>query len=356
MPKPVILVVGNEQLGLNMDMSYKRDAFCYYLRENFNCETLIFDRNYDLIKNAIEEIKFLNKTGRLIMALVIQGKHNENEHMRISRKLKKEVSQSLFITKIKNSSASKDIRGYRFDNRRLLKLIQKRLSCFNPIKNYFGVETRSESALLLSQLEKIRQKNYPDAISSANDQIVLEALRLHMLPSELVKEEFDDALRVVANFKVIQANVFKEECQIINNMSPEKREIFLQEVINLTCTIGSSHGNDVSTLAIDPDTLQYSISSGFANHCAAGINTIGKMRMAFILKMGEEWTHEKEKGLTETVIKGLIVEINQFKTPILRILHDESDASKDVLMKIGQVFIEKREFIPIDRNANLLGY
>lgn len=353
MSKPVVLVIGSDDLGLDKGMSYYRDGFCYHLKETFGCETLIFDNIYKFL-NAIEDVKFLNKTGRLVMALVIQDKHEKDEHLRISKILRKRICRNLPIVRIKNIWGSGSIRGYWFEDKKLQKLIKEQLSNFNPIKNYFGVETRSESNSLLSQLEKAYWRNYSDTISSTNDQVVFEALRLRLLPPELIKEEFDDALRNTVNFDAIQLSIFQKECKLIKDMSPEEREDFLERLQRLIGSVGGSCGDNVSALAIDPITLQYSISSGFGNHNVAKIDTAGRMKMAIRLKTGESLTYKEETEIEATILNGLIVKVNRFKTPILRIMHDESDVPRDVLMRIGQVFIEKRELIPVDWHANLL--
>jgi hypothetical protein len=281
--KPVILVIGHERLGKDGDMSYRRDGFCFYIQEHFQCETLVFDSLEDF-ESAIEDVKFLGETGRLIMALVLQHRHMPNEHLVISRLVRKRIFSDLKIINIKNSFSFREMRGYYFQDKKLIAVIKKHLSNYKPKENYFGIESKKECNFLISQLDKVYWKNYSETIPPTNDQVVLEAMRLRLLSPGPIKEEFDIALRNNVAFGKIQKTIYEEECRIIRNMAQDKRDEFLQLLLDSTGAMGASYGDRVSSVAIDSETLVYSISSGWGNHIAAMINNVYKIETILFLK------------------------------------------------------------------------
>ena len=267
--------------------------------------------------------------------------------------IKEEISTKLPLLIIKNFRADKKLEdGYWYEDEKLYDLIKIYVSDFNPRTNYFGVETRDDCNLLISQLEAVYNDNYSESIPSSNDTVALEAIRLRLLPPEIIKEEFDKPLRKKIDFREIPQGAFKEEILRIDSMTQQEREEMVKSFKYILEEITTRNAYNVSGFAIDPITMEYSISSGFGNHGLARLNIDHIIEMIENLnrsKDKQEFNKDELRDRKNMIIGGFI--FTNFKVPILMIM---SEADNQNVLKIGRFFIDQRKFVPIDWDGKVI--
>ncbi len=348
MSKPIIAVIGRSGHGLHGDMNYDRDALIYFISLKFFCEINLIPRLDSDSQQEVEELCFIFKQRRLATALILQDRYGDDRHEVTAKILKNRLSMEFPILFVKNGMADYDLGklGYFYDDPALIKAIETILSSFRPSTNYFGVETKRESVFIQQQLEKAYRINYRDSMAPSNDFIVLEAIRLRLLPSELIKKEFDNVLIGILENPTIDNLTLEKERESIKHLleDPEKLMSLLESSADSV-----SRGYEIAGFAIDPITLQYSYFSGFGKHRLTTIDLVDRLSR-FYLMIGNSFIDDYE--LQSRFIEGeIFFQVPGFKTPIMRFYGRNK---KEDVEKVVRHLSAKEKYIFIDVDHNLL--
>jgi hypothetical protein len=352
--KPIIVFVGEDNLGLGHDLNYWRDGFLLYLRECYKCETVVFNQEWQFLE-SIKEISFLHKKGRICVFLVLQTSYDE-ENLSIIRIVHKQFSLQVPIILLKNISARKKMRkGYYYDDKKMHLKIEKLLKRFKDRIDYFDCKTRQEQDFIISILEKAYENNLKNeerfAVSSLADGIIIEALRFRLLPPELVKEEFDDAAKNINVQQSVFLQDLDDECRKIEKMSQKEREQFRVLLESLFSEV--SLGPNVSGFIINTLTSEYAISSGWGNHHLAMLNLENRIERFESLKQNNRSLKcNLERSRRSFFAEGLIFnKVPGFRNAILRIWESDTNEKN---FQIGSFMKKEKGLIVVNSKGEIL--
>ncbi len=222
--------------------------------------------------------------------------------------------------------------------------------------NWLGAETEEDQGILWGRLEQIY--NYHSSEDGAigtpdfNHKIVTEALRIKLLGSELIKEEFDDPLHVLqkkdqGEFISVEPSVYDAEIERIRNMTELERND-LQRLLLKAQGYKQKNGGLIRFRDGCDDSV-----TGFAFHTLTQEEfTTRDPGSHFFAKS----MFATEEGIPETeIVAGLIIErIPGFETPLLVILDENiEEVAEEKLLKAVRYLMKKKKYIPLTESATI---
>lgn len=376
MARPVIVYVEREMKSNDLDNS-DRGALVYLFGVHCGCEVVLYDSVWEF-EGDLRKVRLLAESERVALFIFAQEKYSD-DHKRaiklVRRKLQLDIPiavvSNVWDNRCRNSSARK-IRVFCHDDPKLLELASDLVLRCRPRGDWLGAETAADQAVLYRQLETVYRKNYlgPNeelvlAVPDVNGQVVAEALRIKLLPVELVKEEFDDKLeRPSHDFGQVAVDIYETEVARIHAMNDSERRKFdddMSRAMGREPLASGGYfvrrvglGDDIAGFAIDPVTLETTTTSGF------GLHHFAKDQLFYRIRHIESFRHRDKGGLTEKLyrechwrlIGGLILQMRGFASPII-VLYQEDSPDSD-LKKVAGYILRQRKFIPVTADGQLI--
>lgn len=370
-PQPVVFLIETESRD-SMHDNPDRDALVTFLSQDCGCKVLAYDHELAFFDEYASFFGKMVEDGSTILLTIAQD----------------EVIDKTVITEICNRVRADFPRlpiviltsGWnddeKFKNGSLLNV--EVLDRYDPdfskqigelIADYQDRSRSFETAQQMHLLQQAYYKSYLAeeddrvlGVADSNGQVVAEYLRIRLLPAVLIAAEFDATIdRTPRAFLSVDDSVYRREMKLIRSMSRDERWEFCRQI---QWQLGSQYGgfgDNASGFAIDPVTLEYFISSGFAEHGAARRRLTARLLRVRALRNlvdpSRYWEEEFDGIEKSTLPWGLIVEgVEGFVTPILRMW----DGVRGVLMededrrRVAATIIGQRRFIPVDMEGQLL--
>ena len=375
MKKPIIVYIESSRRRGFINENPDRDALSYFLRDHCGCEVVLYENNYYFN----EGLSRLKKMVDLIILVIVKQNEYSEDHKQVIKNIRG-LSKRLPIVVIPegqdrfNNDPAGLVYVYEHTNPEMIILVKGLVSKWRPSINWLGAETPEDQHILLQQLENAYRKHYlgdetlgtPDY----NHQVVAEAIRIKLLPSSLLKEEFDDTIdRKVRTFVYSEISEYEKELDLVRKMDKVERKRFnhcLDRARGYEPTesggvyvIRASCGSSVNGFAIDPVTLENITTQGFGEHHLAR-NKLGKIiKRIEALKGGKKYSVFDDFGcdfdfeLNSRIMYGLISNIEGFKTPILRLCWEEAD--DEGVKKVASFIRKSKMFIPVTSEGYLIG-
>jgi hypothetical protein len=375
-PKPIVVFVSSDG-NLESDDSYHARALVYYLNVHCGCSVHIYCYSQDLAKNAIGLTKLVT-SGKVICFFVQQDRYLIDDHVKVISEVRKSISLSVPILIQEDHRAEEkvtvetDSNVYLFDDESdVIKKIDELKLTWQPRAvppDYFDIRTSDELAFLCSRFVTAYDANLgddPDANLLGpvdyNHRLVTQALRMRLLPSSLLKGEFDDVVHVpppVTSLPKVDSVTYAIELERIRTMDAVERKKFYHSLLHATgCAPAEgggiwkmevSSGNNNLGFAIDALTLHSAKTVGFGSHALA--QELLKFELEII-----ESLRKRHCGIAETsdervgryIIPGLIVmSLEGFATPIL-MLYQPFGENTELFHKVAKYIIELGQCIPV---------
>lgn len=366
--KPTVVYIESDSSGTFSENNYDKDALIYFLRNQCECEVLHYLWDI-LFEKDIEKIKRYYTYNHLMLVIVKQEDYSDQHEVVINlvRSLSKDTPIIVIPSwgeKRFKGNACKKLYAFHHSSKELISLVTKLRSEWIPSEDWLGVETSQGRAILTEQLKDAYLANHfcDDGMLGTpdyNHMIVAEALRIKLIPSDFIKEEFDDTIKSDKNnFAIIDDSVFKKEIKIIAQMNDGERKEFLNKLMRKMnrepCDSGGyvvtdvSCGSGVNGFAIDPITLETQFTYRFGEHHLAG--QLLEYRVECIEQMlhNGPLSEDEELDCKSRIITGLIFsKVNGFSIPILRLQVNCIDKRTiDFLYSL-------KKFIPINVNEKI---
>jgi hypothetical protein len=366
--KPLIVhIEGNDSNYRNM----LREALRFYLKHDCDCNVLAYDNEAEF-NNDLVNIKRSIMQNQVLLVIVKQDEYTD-EHLRVINTIH-DISATVPIVvlpvfcdkKFNGIPENKMVYALDHTNKKLVSLIQNLILDYKPLFNWFGAYTKDEQALLLNHLERAYKNNYLGeqeknniAIPDSQNQIIAESIRLKLLPTELIKEEFDACLSKTVFLEKKQDKIYLKEIKRIKRMTKSKRQVFAEMIMRaigyIRCgsgwlKLGVSLGDNNMGFAIDPITLATFTAQGFGSHKIAKINLAYQVLYITELRTGE---YVSEHEIKNRLVWGIIIpEVKGFKTPVLSL--SRSQAEQQDLKKVARHLLNERKVIPVDEDGYLI--
>ena len=378
--KPIVAYIASDNSGSFGDDNPNRDALIYFLREHCGCEVVQYRDNCDFSED-LPRLKRYSDCRQIILMIVKQEEYSD-QHERVLQSVRKQLSATLPIVVISHGWSDKRFGGspenlvFAFDyiDTGLVELVNRLVAEWKPPLNWLGAETAEDQATLMAQLENAYRKHYlgddnegmfgtPDH----NHMIVAEALRLRLLPVEFLKSEFDDTIEEVRRaFAPAKSSVYNREVAKIRKMTDKERKTFSHALLRARGYVlaerggvyvnRASYGNNVNGFAIDPVTLETSITYRFGQHHLCKDILAQRIRAIEALRNRKhlyELDDDGERECRWRLITGLIFsKIDGFTTPLLQLYIGEADSEQ--VRKIVRFLREQQKFIPVDHKGQLI--
>jgi hypothetical protein len=245
----------------------------------------------------------------------------------------------------------------------LIDLVKTLKTQWQPKFNWFGADSFEEQELLLEQLQTAYKKNYFDDNEAAllcavdyNHQAVTEAIRIRLLPPELIKIEFDETIaELPISFAAVANNVYENELEIFRNMAIKKRSGLMTQLLSSRREDNVSLGSLVKGFAIDVVTSEFSIASGFGMHNMAGKRLVCRLEtVAYLIKDHTDRRPDNSR-VWDRIISGLIfLEVPGFETPILFLQGCSRLVDRENTKLAGEIIRRQRKFIPVTTEGELI--
>jgi hypothetical protein len=380
--KPIVVHVEGDGGGYS-DGNPDRDAFRYFLQAHCDCEVIPYNDEYDLDR-AKGKIKSYINHGAVILVVINQDRYSE-QHLRAIATVR-ELSVDLSIVVIPSWRSDEKFEGDPNDNqiyiyqhhsdKELIGFIRQLASAWQAPLDWLGAETDADRAILMGHLENAYQTHYlsDDSLRilgtpDHNHQVVAQALRIKILPANLIKTEFDDTIPAIDHaFAAVNASVYQQEVERIRNMDDDERTKLdhkLQRARGHEPTEGGgvyvtrvSCGEGVAGLAIDPETLEYLVTTRHGEHhmakdlLAPRIQAIDAMKLS---KREIELTQEEEWAPKRRIMKGLVFsKIQGFTTPIVCIWNN-FHSGKEGVKRVAAFLMQQQKFIPVNTDTKIFG-
>lgn len=376
MAKPIIVYIDRPDYFNRLNYNLECEALTYVLEGDYGCEVLHFD-DLDAFEEKFERIQCLANSGFVMLFVITQDEYR-NFPERFVKTIRSNLNPKIPIAVFANWLLPNKFEGIPGDDRifvfnhadaEFLELLKKLRAGFKLPVNYYGAETEAEQALLLDQLERSYRVNYlgdkeeevRGVIPDHNSQIVLQALRIRLLPATLMKQEFDDVLdRTPRQYDRVKPSIYEREIAKIKSMEEEEFERYWMRLLRARGRVLDRSGavrvvqagcdpNLVSGFAIDPVTLKTLITQGFGSHNVARghlaniVDCIEDLRKKFEISI---ISAEDAYRIEQRIISGLIFsEILDFQTPLLMLFQDE--AENEDFAKVVDFLYQQKKFIPI---------
>ena len=371
MSRPVVIYVEEDWDVVGDLPNTKRDTLLYLLRTYCGCDVVTYQSIWEF-RADIWRVRKLAESKRIVLFMVCQ-QEDMDDHKVFKRIVRRRLASRAPIVIVSDVWGKKRARGsfkrktfvYWHGEEHLVELAKRLADKHKPSADWYGMETISEQAVLYDNLHLAYFKNYLVAddgmgVPDVNGMVVAEALRLRLLPSELVKEEFDDAIwHLSLCLKPSRDNIYDTETQKIREMTEGQRRVFEYRMRDVFGH-GVSLGDRVRGYAIDPITLEYLIIGGFGSHRTAKIFLPARIRE--IESFYRPWWRFPDDGSYEEfcrqcekrIVAGLILDgVEGFATPIL-MLDDYEFVSSEHLRKVANHLYRQKQLIPVDQSGYLI--
>lgn len=382
--KPVVIYIEDDN-HTSASGNQFRDSLRYVMENDFGVEVIGYLTSFHFRDNFATAKHYLQNK-RLILLIVNQDRYVYPNELGIEF-VRENLSADLPVVVMPNGFDDERFKGnpedtnlycFSHSSPQLLLFVERLVKEWQGHFGWLGADTSEEVGILMSQLENAYRTNYLGENDSQmwgtpdiNHMIVAEALRIKLLPSECLMEEFDKTLKYSKpEYEVVINETYQNELQRIRSLSTDERKKFQYAMIraegNEPVEGGGvfvnrlSKGKNISGFAIDPETFETKITTTFGLHHAAAmllayrivhIEEIRKRMRGEVLSQEEEWDCERR------LIGGLIFDdVFGFSTPILKLYgHNTADPYSDEdFSKVADYLIEKQQFIPVDYEGNLI--
>lgn len=377
--KPTVILIGDGE-DLHTGLEYKEDDDIVYLKNSLECQVLSLS-DYDFFHRT-QEREFLSKTGSVVSFLVKEGQYDENYSdfpQAIFDDIRKYSTDTpIFFIPYNRWETSKFDHLNDGDPSILVKsrvediseLIKVQIEKFKRRPPLFGVESIGALQPMTGRiLRSYENSDHDNGASPSNDQTIIQALKIHLSPTETIKAIFEDNLNVdnSSYLELIKADIdsetLKAEKQRIKNYSKEERENLVHLVYDsrnydsqgnyIRCVVG--RGDFTKGLAIDPNTLTL-ILTGSGGHgqerkiLAGQILSLERSQGKKYSSYDKERDHEYE--IMHRFVSGFIYpHVNGFSSPIL--ITNYFDYWEDRYKKVMS-FLMDQSFIVIDEGGRLV--
>lgn len=379
--KPIVVYIENTSSRDIYDDNPNCDALSYFLREHCDCEVVQYRDDFDF-EEDLARLKKYSECRQLILVIVKQEEYSD-QHEKVLQLVRTQLCISLPVVVIPDgwgekrfSGSSDDSSVYAFNHTDigLVKLVKRLITEWKPPYNWLGAETMEDQTTLMAQLENAYRKHYlgddNERMFGSPDHdhmIIAEALRIRLLPSGFLKEEFDDTIEEVPRaFAPVEFSVYKREVAKIRKMTGEKRKAFSHTLMRArgyepsesggVYVTRASCGDNVNGFAIDPVTLETLITFRFGMHHMVGDMLARRIQAIEALRNHKhlyELDDDEERGCRWRLITGLIFsEIDGFTTPLLQLYTGE--AGKKQIRRVVRFLREQQKFIPVDHDGQLI--
>lgn len=375
--KPVVAYIESSSDNHMTSGNYHREALNFFLREDCGCEVLLYEGEWDF-EEDLARLKQYAKFNILVLVIVAQAQYSD-QHERVIKIVRDNLPPFFPVNVIPTgwsesfTGKSDDTAVYVNDHmdKGLEELVRSLTANWKAPIDWLGAETKADQAILMLQLENAYRTHYlgdndegmlgtPDV----NSQIVAEALRLRLLPSEFLKAEFDDTLpQGRTNFERVEKSVYAEELAMLRAMTDDERKKLSDALSRArghepspgggVFVTRASCGSDVAGFAIDPITLEVVVINRFGLHAYAAemlryrVGAIEEIRShSFVDK------HSRENY----IIEGLIfTKINGFQTPLLQLFVGEFQGTEpEHQAKVARFLLAEQKYIPINYEMEVI--
>jgi hypothetical protein len=372
--KPIVVHIEEGDNGTRT-ATYKR-ALDFILREDLGCEVYSYNGSWDF-KDDVDRIKKYAQLNLVILVIVEQSKYLDT-HTDVIEIVRSEISTELPINVLPNywrddmfsgSPEDRQIYAYGHHEKELTELVKSLVAAWQPPIDWLGAKTQEDQAILMGQLENAYRTHYltddehmigtPDS----NTQIVTEALRLKLLPSMFLRQEFDSTLAHRPHvFTRIEKSIYEEELDRIRGMSDIERQHLCDTMSRArgheplpdggVLVKRSSCGSDISGYAIDPETLQTTVVDEYGLHASAEIMLREQLEAVSEIR-GDQFFEERP---LRVIVPGLIFKVIEgFQTPLLRLFIGEfNGTTPEIERRLGRFIIREQKYIPLDHKARVI--
>jgi hypothetical protein len=288
--KPVILYVESRYGPLN-GPNHNREALAFFLANDLDCEVSVYDY-IEQLKEDTDRISKLIRNGWVILAILCKERYMEERCVEdiasireLSSTLPILVLPSIFTADgFKATPEMPNVFAHMHEDPELSKLVLTLISAWKEPKDVFRMRTVSEISILRDQLVNAYAVNnlcegdsHMLGVPNENDRIILEAIRVGLVPAEFIKVEFDNTLqRRGQSFGPVEASDYDKELANVKSMNETARKEFHDNMLRargmiphesggVICT-GVGQGDNSWGFAIDWLTLQESITDRFGQH------------------------------------------------------------------------------------------
>jgi hypothetical protein len=385
MAKPVIVFVDRpDGLYREARLSLECEALSYIFTRDYGCDVLLFD-NLAQFEGKLERIKCLAESGFVMLLIITQDEYS-NFPKRFIELIRQNINNPqvpiavfanwTLANKFEGNANDKHVFVFNSADTDFLEFAEKLRANFKIPVNFYGVETEAEQALLLQQLERSYQVNYlgeneiegRGVIPDHNTQIVVQALRIRILPAELTKQEFEDTFdHSPTKFEVIENSLYDAEYARIKSMGEEDFKRYRREILwaegyeelrdgGLRAFRGGCDPGTVQGYAIDPITLEFVITKGHGSHKLAQQALARRLMAIEGLKKTKfvcGLSHKEEYAIEGRIVVGLIfTKILNLQTPLLKLF--QRDVEDEDFTRIVDFLYQQKKFIPIYPSGKII--
>ncbi len=388
--KPIVIYAEKD----NDSISYTnpdREALIYFLEKECGVLVKIFNHPTDVIEEFGQLKKYFDAKQ---VALVIikqletydQYPEINHEHTELVEYIRTRVSINIPVVMLWHDIFRKGAEEKMYDEKvfccfhtdpELVSYIKKTLSICRPSRGWLGAETIAEQSIISRQLQEAYHFNYlknddekmlgtPDF----NHQLVAEALRIKLLPTELIKIEFDDTLTIsTPSFTAVTNDEYEKAIKKCYKLSAtEKNSLVIalrkeegwerdeqggETLIHTGCTA------KVTAFAIDPVTMEYTTIHGAGTHSLMAIQKLARkiesIEALLKRKSRYEFTLEESGECKQRILGGLIFSdiCDWLKIPLIQFSMIDECPPKD-FSKVIRFIKKEKMFIPIDHKGNVI--
>jgi hypothetical protein len=375
--KPIVVFVcsGND----DNHQSYNVDAIYSFLKGDCDCQVESF-RWSDFLKNHLLRLKKAWNNGGLLCVLVEKSQYDMLDEDKTIELINGSVSSVvpvlLFSSYGPGADPSKlqptNVKVFASDNEALKHCLslRKDWKCSPTTIDWFDVRNQEELGFLSRRLVTAYNAHHGDleetalAPISPDHRLFAEALRMRLLPAQLVKEEFDEPNLVKVqqrSFAGIKKDVYDAEIAQIREMNDSEREGFYHSLLFATgCAptgnggvvrFEASRGSDNIGFAIDAASFEFATSSSFGLHAYAKQSLEYRLERLQMIRIGICGPDAVLEDVGHYIIEGLIIpKFKGFESPLL-ILYGRPD--EELFQVVVQHILSERKYIPIMQDGKL---
>ena len=376
--KPVILYVESRYGSLN-GPNHDREALAFFLANDLDCEVRVYDYMEQLKEDA-DHVSKLIKSGWVILTILCQERYMEDMVAKdivaireLSPGLPILILPCLSEARFKAAPETPDIFAYMHEDPELGKLVSTLVSAWTKPKDAFHVKTALERSVLCNQLANAYLVNnlgegdeHMLGVPNGNDQIVLEAIRVGLVPAEFIKAEFDSTLpRRVQSFEPVEVSAYDKELASIKSMDEAARKEFHDNMLRARgmiphegggafCT-GVGQGDNAWGFAIDWLTLQESITDRFGEHELAKFYLLQQLRRIEAMRAKTfDPSADVEYKCSARIVDGLILNnVDGLSVPVACMW--TQGETQEHCQRVADHIIRSRRFIPVTPDGFILG-
>ncbi len=365
--KPTVVYIGEDY-----DSYDNKGVYLSVLENDLGCQ--VVESSYHNIFNKNKGMKFLSKNGSITTFIIKEGEYDSKDSNYPNKIIKdiRNISAEAPIVLIKYHKYDKPkyqklinngtISVASFYGGGVFNFVKKSLENFHPKPNYFGVESYNAIEPTVRNIYKSCQSE-ENEVYLTDDQITCQTIRLRLLNNgEIIKNVFDSNLGQSPNPQElnISRETIQKEKEIIRQIPSRERREFVSKVYQSIYFDNNGdripyyvvgHGENTNDFAIDPETLEFYITTKFGEHGFA------KSRLVHRLVSIDEFRgnindDDKEEEIECRLISGFIYHnIPNFSSPIL--VTGYYDFKDDEYRKVVN-FLNKQNFITIDQSGKLI--